>query len=68
MNFLWSVVVPLVDKAPDPEDVKPGWLGLTVFLLLALAVVFLAFSFLKQLRKVNFEEEKDDVPKENGDG
>ena len=64
MNFLWTVVVPLVDQAPDPEDVKPGWLGLTVFLLLALAVVFLAFSFLKQLRKVNFEE-KDDVA--NGD-
>ena len=65
MNFLWTVVVPLVDQAPDPEDVKPGWLGLSVFLLLALAVVFLAFSFLKQLRKVNFEE-KDDVPEDNG--
>ena len=65
MNFLWTVVLPLVDQAPDPEDVKPGWLGLSVFLLLALAVVFLAFSFLKQLRKVNFEE-KDDVPEDNG--
>lgn len=68
MNFLWTVVLPLVDQAPDPEDVKPGWLGLSVFLLLALAVVFLAFSFLKQLRKVNFEEKDDDAPKENGDG
>jgi hypothetical protein len=53
---LWTVLVPLVDEVPDPEDVKPGWLGFGVFLLLAAAVVFLVFSFRKQLRKVDFEE------------
>ena len=35
MNTLLAVLVPLVDKAPDPADVKPGWLGFGVFLALA---------------------------------
>ena len=74
-TLLLTVVVPLVDKAPDPEDVKPGWLGFGVFLLLAAAVVFLAFSFRKQLRKVDFEEREEpragdgeDRPGEDGTG
>jgi len=41
-----------VDKAPKDEDVKAGWTALVVFLLLIAAVVVLAFSFAKQLRKV----------------
>jgi hypothetical protein len=61
MTTLWTVLVPLVDEVPDPEDVKPGWLGFGVFLLLAAAVVLLVFSFRKQLKKVDFEE-----PKNNG--
>jgi hypothetical protein len=56
MTSLWSVLLPLVDEVPRPEDVKPGWLGFGVFLLLAAAVVVLAFSFRKQLKKVDFEE------------
>jgi hypothetical protein len=70
MNTLLAVLVPLVvDKAPDPADVKPGWLGFGVFLALAVAVVFLWFSMRKQLRKVDFEEEPDapEKPKTNGD-
>ena len=59
MNTLFAVLVPLVDKAPDPADVKPGWLGFGVFLALAVAVAFLWFSMRKQLRKVDFEEEPD---------
>ncbi len=51
MSTLWTVFLPLVEQGPDPADVKPGWLGFAVFLLLAAAVVFLAFSFVKQLRK-----------------
>jgi hypothetical protein len=55
------VLLPLaVEKGPDPADVKPGWHGFTVFLLLAAAVVFLAFSFRKQLRKIDFEEEPEE--------
>lgn len=44
-------VVTLVDKAPEPEDVKAGWTAFALFILLALAVVFLGFSLVKQLRK-----------------
>lgn len=57
MTVLWTVLLPMADEVPDPEDVKPGWLGFTVFLLLAAALVVLAFSFRKQLRKVTFEEQ-----------
>ena len=48
---LFVLVVTLVDKAPEPEDVKAGWTAFTIFILLALAVVFLGFSLVKQLRK-----------------
>ena len=58
MNSLWTVLLPLAEKAPDPEDVKPGWVALVLFLLLAAAVVLLAFSLVKHLRKAraNFDE------------
>ena len=59
LEAAWVVIVPLVDEVPDPADVKPGWLGFSVFLLLVAAVVFLAFSFRKQLKKVDFEEDPD---------
>jgi hypothetical protein len=58
------VLLPLaVQKGPDPSDVKPGWLGFSVFLALAVAVALLAMSFVKQLKKIDFEEEPDS-PKE----
>jgi hypothetical protein len=46
-------------EGPAPEDVKAGWLGLFVWLALAAAVVFLAFSLRKHLKKVDFEEDPD---------
>ncbi len=56
--LLTTVVAPLlvriadqVEEGPEPEDVKAGWVALVVFLGLAVAVVFLAFSLVKQLRK-----------------
>ena len=61
-STVWTVLVPLLDEVPAPEDVKPGWLGFSVFLLLAAALVVLFFSFRKQLRKVDFEEEPDKTP------
>lgn len=67
-SFAWTVLVPLVDEVPDPEDVKPGWLGFGVFLLLALALVVLFFSFRKQLRKVDFEEKPDGETESTGNG
>jgi hypothetical protein len=54
LTTVWTVLAPLAQQTPDPEDVKPGWLGFGVVLLLAAAVVFLAFSFRKQIRRVNF--------------
>lgn len=41
----------LTDPTPAPDDVKAGWGAFAIFLLLALAVVVLAFSLVKQLRK-----------------
>jgi hypothetical protein len=40
-----------LDTVPDPHDVKAGWTAFVIFLLLVAAVVVLAFSFVKQLRK-----------------
>ena len=41
----------LTEEGPAPEDVKAGWVAFLVFVLLIAAVVFLAFSLVKQLRK-----------------
>ena len=69
MNTVWTVLAPLlalVVEGPDPEDVKAGWLGFGVFLLLAVAVGFLGFSLRKHLRKVDVEEEPDGPNESNG--
>ena len=60
MTTVMDAVVLAAKQAPEPEDVKAGWLGFGVWLGLVVAVVLLCFSFVKQLRKVNFEE-KDPV-------
>jgi hypothetical protein len=65
MNIIWTVLLPLVEPGPKPEDVKAGWVAFGLFLLLILAVVFLAFSLRKHLGRVNFEE-KDDTAATNG--
>jgi hypothetical protein len=61
MTSLWVLVImlPMANTAPDPADVKPGWLGLGMFLALAVATVLLWLSFRRQLKKVDFEEEPD---------
>ena len=71
--LLSSVVATVVDtvvlaaqQAPEPEDVKAGWLGFAVWLGLVVAVVLLCISFVRQLRKVNFEE-KDPTDAEPSD-
>ena len=66
MNTLWVaavLVLPLGVKAPDPADVKPGWLGFGLFLALAVATVLLWLSMRRQLKKVNFVEEPDPEPR-----
>lgn len=52
-----TVVVALADESPEPEDVKAGWVAFGVFILLILAVAFLGWSLVKQLRKVDAAEE-----------
>jgi hypothetical protein len=62
MTALLSVTLAapvMTQEGPAPEDVKAGWLGLVVWLALALAVVFLAFSLRKHLKKVDFVEGPD---------
>ena len=59
----WLLVAP----APDPDQVRPGVLGLLVVLGLVVATVFLLRSFTKQLRKIDFAESgqsEEDVPSE----
>jgi hypothetical protein len=46
-----SVVLLLSDDGPKPEDVKAGWTAFAVFIGLILAVVFLGWSLVRQLRK-----------------
>ncbi len=58
-----GIVAPLVDKVPADKNVKAGWLGAVVFVGLALAVVFLAFSLVKHLRRA----EKNLAPKDEDD-
>ena len=55
VTALLVALLPLADGASDPvpadEDVTAGWTALLIFAFLILAVVVLAFSFVKQLRK-----------------
>jgi hypothetical protein len=68
MNTLMATLVPmLLDKTPDPADVKQGWLGFAVFILLAVATVLLWLSMRKQLKKVDFEEDPDPEPRPGTD-
>jgi len=57
-----AVLLPLLDGASDPvpaeNDVVAGPIGLLVFGFLILALVVLAFSFRKQLRKAQAAREK----------
>jgi hypothetical protein len=51
------LVTALVDDVPEDEDVKAGWVAFAIFIGLILAVAFLGFSLVKQLRKVDAAED-----------
>jgi len=55
MQFL-TLVVSFTDQVPKDEDVKAGWLAFAIFIGLILAVAFLGFSLVKQLRKAEAAE------------
>jgi hypothetical protein len=50
--FLLAQLVMATDPVPSDNDVKAGWGALGLLLLLIAAVIFLFFSFSKQLKKV----------------
>ena len=43
-------------NAPDPADVKPGWVALVIVLALGVVTTLLWLNMRKQLGKVDFEE------------
>jgi hypothetical protein len=45
-----------IEKGPEPEDVKAGWVAFALFLLLILAVVLLGISLVRRLRNVDRAE------------
>lgn len=57
-------------QAPDDNSVVAGWTAFVVFLLMALAVVFLSWSLTRQFKKVRaareagvFDEDDDEPAK-----
>jgi hypothetical protein len=54
---LIPLVTSLVDDVPEDKDVKAGWIAFAIFIALVLAVAFLGFSLVKQLRKAQAAEE-----------
>ena len=51
------LVLSFVDDVPEANDVKAGWVAFAIFIGLILAVAFLGWSLVKQLRKVDAAEE-----------
>jgi flagellar biosynthesis/type III secretory pathway M-ring protein FliF/YscJ len=45
------LIVLLEDQTPEPTEVKAGPLGFAVWIFMIIAVVIIAFSLVKQLRK-----------------
>jgi uncharacterized protein (DUF58 family) len=50
----------------DPSTIRPGWAALVVVLLLAVALVFLVLSMLRQFRKINVDRSEE--PPTNSSG
>src|SRR5690349_8361288 len=50
-------VLAFVDEVPEADDVKVGWVAFAIFIGLILAVAFLGWSLVRQLRKVDAAED-----------
>jgi hypothetical protein len=50
----------------DPDTVRPGWVALLVVLALAVATFLLWRNMGKQLKKINFDEDRTAAPPEPG--
>ena len=49
-------------RATDDNIVRPGWPGFIVFLLMAAAVALLLRSFVKHLKRIDFDEDATERP------
>jgi hypothetical protein len=47
----------LADKVPSEDQIGPGWIWAVVFILLGAAVILLAFSLVRHLRKARANAE-----------
>jgi hypothetical protein len=56
LTALSTVLVPLVDSAPAPEDVRPGWIAFGVFVAMAVATILLWMNMRKQLKRIDFDD------------
>lgn len=52
-----ALLAQALDPVPSDNDVKAGWGAFGIFALLILAVVFLCWSFTRQMRKVKAANE-----------
>jgi hypothetical protein len=48
-------------RATDDNIVRPGWIGFIVFLAMAAATYLLLRSFVRHMKRVNFQEAPEDV-------
>ena len=51
-----TVLVPLLDEAPEAKDVHTGWWYLVVIVSLIIAMILLWRSMKKQMNRIQFEE------------
>jgi hypothetical protein len=57
MQHALLLLATVTDPAPSENDVKAGWGALALMLLLIAAVVFLLWSFTRQIKKVRAAQE-----------
>ena len=57
MPYALLLLATATDPPPSENDVKAGWGALALMLLLIAAVVFLLWSFTRQIKKVRAAQE-----------
>jgi hypothetical protein len=57
MQYALLLIATVTDPPPSENDVKAGWGALALMLLLIAAVVFLLWSFTRQIKKVRAAQE-----------
>lgn len=56
MTSALMLVLPLLERGPEDEDVVAGWTAFGIFGLLILAVAILGFSLTKHLKRADRSE------------